>query len=182
MTLWEDYHEYDGPGWYRDLTSAIWYPAAAVVIAAAVAGALPGGRGRFLALPLAAWLGCAVTAGPLQYVQALGAPPATVALLASLAGGGIGAAAAAAGLRHAGTRLGLVSCVLAVTVGSVVDTWFKVPVLWDVIVPVVLVSVVATRATHRDGGAGSGVVAGMAGPLLLWCVYLRVVAPASVMR
>ncbi|GAA1010706.1 hypothetical protein Aple_029910 [Acrocarpospora pleiomorpha] len=181
MTLWEDYHPFDGPAWYRDLTSATWYPAAAVVIATAAAAALPGGRGRFLALPLAAWLGCAVTAGPLQYAQALGVTDKspTVALLASLAGGGIGAAASAAGLRHGGTRLGLVSYVLAVTVALVTSNRLEVRIQWDqfipaVLVSMVLVSVVAARAAYQNTSVGSGVVAGMAGPLLIWSVYLTV--------
>ncbi|PZG18175.1 hypothetical protein C1J01_15955 [Nonomuraea aridisoli] len=54
-------------------------------------------------MPLAAWLGCAVTAGAVQYEQALQATgePAAVALVASLAGGGIGAAP---GSSHSGTQ------------------------------------------------------------------------------
>ncbi|WP_084960391.1 hypothetical protein [Thermoactinospora rubra] len=179
-TSWEEYHPYDAPGWYRDLTGALWYPAAAVVIAAMLAGALPGGRGRFLALPLGAWLGCAVTAGPLQYAQALGVPskPAAVALLASLAGGSIGAAAAAAGLRHAGTRLGLAAHVLLFTAVSPAARWLRDPLpVEDVVrvaVTVALVAWVAARAASRDAAVGSGVVAGMAGPLLVWSVYLTV--------
>lgn len=177
VTLWEDYHEWDGPGWYRDLTGAIWYPAVAVVIAAVVAGGLPGGRSRFLALPVVAWFGCAVTAGPLQYAQALGVSgePASVALLAGLAGGGIGAAAAAAGLRHAGTRFGLVAFILAVTAGSAADAWLgDFVVLVDLVVPVALVAIVAARTARRDTSVESGVLAGTAGPLLIWSVYLSV--------
>ncbi|TDC54892.1 hypothetical protein E1281_15115 [Actinomadura sp. KC345] len=177
VTLWEDYHEWDGPGWYRDLSEAIWYPAVAVVIAAVAASRLRRGRGRFLALPVAAWFGCAVTAGPLQYAQALGVSdkPASVALLAGLAGGGIGAAAAAAGLRHAGTRLGLVTFIPAVTVGTAADAWlgdFAMPL--DVVVPVALVAIVAARTARRDNSVESGVIAGTAGPLLIWSVYLTV--------
>ncbi|GAA2404870.1 hypothetical protein GCM10010404_73760 [Nonomuraea africana] len=123
MTEWEKYHQWDGPGWYRDLTRAAWYSAASVMLASVIAGRVPG-RGRFVMLPLAAWLGCAVTAGPVQYVQALGTdgdPPA-VALMACLAGGGIGAAAGASALRHAGTGLGLVSFILLFTAGEVTDS------------------------------------------------------------
>jgi hypothetical protein len=186
MTLWEDYHQFDGPGWYRDLTEAIWYPAGAVVIAAVAASRLPGGRGRFLALPLAAWFGCAVTAGPLQYAQALEVTdkPASLALLAGMAGGGIGAAAAAAGLRHAGTKLGLVAFTLASTAGSAtepsrLDDWMPDPLpefamLLNVVVWVALVATVAARTARRDASAESGVIAGVAGPLLIWSVYLTV--------
>jgi hypothetical protein len=182
VTLWETYHIWDGPGWYRDLTEAVRYPAAAVVIAAVVASRLPGGRGRFLALPLAAWFGCAVTAGPLQYAQALGVSgkPATVALLAGLAGGGIGAAAAAAGLRHTGTRLGLIVFILTAATGSVADAepdpWLDdfAELLWNVLVPVALIAIVAARTARRDTSVESGVIAGMAGPLLIWSIYLTV--------
>ncbi|GGQ16496.1 hypothetical protein GCM10010140_53500 [Streptosporangium pseudovulgare] len=178
-TLWERYHEWDGPGWYRDLTRAVWYPAAAVVAASVVAGRMPGGRGRFLALPSAAWLGCAVTAGPLQYLQALGAvdDPPVVALTASLAGAGIGAAAGAAALRHAGTRRGLLCFVLLFTAvevmgglpGSLADEALSM-----LIVSTVLAVVVAAWTARRDASTGSGVTAGVAGPLLIWSVYVTV--------
>ncbi|GGS65401.1 hypothetical protein ACFFV7_02410 [Nonomuraea spiralis] len=187
MTRWEDYHEYDGPGWYRDLTSAILYPAASVVIASVIASRMTAGRERFLVVPLAAWLGCALTAGPVQYVQALGVSgePALVALLASLAGGGIGAAAAAAALRHGGARLGLVSFILAFTVGKVTAAWLEISdVTWAwlellfallaLITPLVLIAWVSARTASRDASLGSGVIAGVAGPLLIWSVYLTV--------
>lgn len=178
-TLWERYHEWDGPGWYRDLTRAVWYPAAAVVAASVIAGRTPGGRGRFLALPSAAWLGCAVTAGPLQYLQALGAvddPPA-VALTASLAGAGIGAAAGAAALRHAGTRRGLLCFVLLFTAVEVMDG-LPGPLpdgsLSMVILSTVLAVAVAAWTARRDASTGSAVTAGVAGPLLIWSVYVTV--------
>ncbi|WP_433539747.1 hypothetical protein ACQP10_24025 [Streptosporangium sandarakinum] len=178
-TLWERYHEWDGPGWYRDLTRAVWYPAAAVVAASVIAGRMPGGRDRFLALPSAAWLGCAVTAGPLQYLQALGAvdDPPVVALTASLAGAGIGAAAGAAALRHAGTRRGLLCFILLFTAvevmgglpGSLADGALSM-----LIVSTVLAVVVAAWTARRDASTGSAVTAGVAGPLLIWSVYVTV--------
>ncbi|WP_182884506.1 hypothetical protein [Microbispora sp. H10885] len=175
MTLWEAYHEYDGPGWYRDLTRALWYPAASVVLASLVAGGMPAGRWRFLAPPLAAWLGCAVTAGPLQYLQALGAPydPPAVALMASLAGGGVGAAAGAAALRHTGTRLGLVCFVLLFTAGDATGRLDDFPV--GVFVSIALAAVVAAWVTaRRNADIGPGILAGMAGPLFIWSVYATV--------
>ncbi|MEU0565192.1 hypothetical protein ABZ297_07350 [Nonomuraea sp. NPDC005983] len=177
MTEWVDYHPYDGPGWYRDLTSATWYPAASVVLASMIASRMPGGRGRFVVLPLAAWFGCAMTAGPVQYAQALGldGKPAVVALLASLAGSGIGAAAAAAALRHGGTGLGLVSFVLVFTAGEVTGVWMKdLPLLWSLVGPLALIAVVAAWTAWRDASLRSGVVAGVAGPLLVWSVYLTI--------
>ncbi|MEV1172322.1 hypothetical protein, partial [Nonomuraea sp. NPDC049784] len=129
-----------------------------------------------LALPLAAWLGCAVTAGPLQYVQALGADRQTiVALLAGLAGGGIGAAAGAAALRHAETRLGLVSFIVMFDVLDVAHGRLDLlePLL-VLVAPAVLVAVATWRATRRGGSLGSGVLAGVAGPLLIWSVYLMI--------
>ncbi|QYC41882.1 hypothetical protein Nocox_21390 [Nonomuraea coxensis DSM 45129] len=60
MTLWTDYHPYDGPGWYRDVTSALWYPAASVVLASVAAGAVA------LRRPEAGWgLVCFVVLYPL---------------------------------------------------------------------------------------------------------------------
>ncbi|MCK2215491.1 hypothetical protein MF672_017090 [Actinomadura sp. ATCC 31491] len=177
VTLWEDYHEWDGPGWYRDLTQAIWCPAAAVVLAAVAASRFPGGRGRFLALPIAAWLGCGATAGPLQYVQALGVTdkPASFALIAGLTGGGIGAAAAAAGLRHAGTKHGLVAFILVTTAGSAAGTWLgDFATLLEAAALMALIALVAGRTAGRDADVESGVIAGMAGPLLIWSVYLTV--------
>ncbi|TLP66175.1 hypothetical protein [Microbispora triticiradicis] len=175
MTLWEAYHEYDGPGWYRDLTHALWYPAASVVLASLVASRMPAGRGCFLVPPLAAWLGCAVTAGPLQYLQALGAsydPPA-VALMASLAGGGVGAAAGAAALRHTGTRLGLVCFVLLFTAGDATHRLDDFPA--GVFVSIALAAAVAAWvAARQDADVGSGVLAGMAGPLFVWSVYATI--------
>ncbi|MEU6713786.1 hypothetical protein ABZ897_20115 [Nonomuraea sp. NPDC046802] len=175
MTDWVDYHPYDGPGWYRDLTSATWYPAASVVLASLIASRMPDGRGRFVVLPLAAWFGCAVTAGPVQYAQALGVDgkPAVVALFASLAGGFIGAAAAAAALRHGGTALGLVLFILEYTVGQVGKVW-TFDLLWSLAGPAILIAVVAAWTAWRDASLGSGVVAGVAGPLLVWSVYLMI--------
>ncbi|MEU8197560.1 hypothetical protein AB0C10_27620 [Microbispora amethystogenes] len=180
MTLWEAYHEYDGPGWYRDLTRALWYPAASVVLASMVSAFLvaswmPAGRGRVLAPPLAAWLGCAVTAGPLQYLQALGAPydPPAVALMASLAGGGVGAVAGAAALRHTGARLGLVCFVLLFTAGDATRRLDDFPM--GVVVSIALAAVVAVWTTARhDAEVGPGVLAGMAGPLFVWSVYATI--------
>ncbi|MEV1175395.1 hypothetical protein, partial [Nonomuraea sp. NPDC049784] len=48
VTLWVDYHEFDGPGWYRDLTHAAWYPAASVVIASLIA--VPAGAVEFVVI------------------------------------------------------------------------------------------------------------------------------------
>ena len=166
MTQWVDYHPYDGPGWYRDLTSATWYPAASVVLASVIASRMPGGRERFVVLPLAAWFGCAVTAGPLQYAQALGVDgkPAVVALLASLAGGVIGAAAAAAALRHGGTGLGLVSFVLVSTAGEVTDVWTEhLSSPWGLAGLVALIAMVAAWTAWRNTSLGSGIVRGRSG-------------------
>jgi hypothetical protein len=176
-TAWVEYDYYNEVGWYRDLTSATWYPAASVVIASVIAGRMPGGRGRHLALPLAAWCGCAVAAGPLQYAQALGVPdrPATAALLAALAGGGIGAAAAAVALRgDGGVRFGLVAFAALQTLVIAAHSLRRDIGLWILIVSVVLVVTAALRTARRGGEARSVIVAGVAGPLLIWSVHLSV--------
>ncbi|MEV5558404.1 hypothetical protein AB0L44_32515 [Nonomuraea wenchangensis] len=187
LTLWTDYHPYDGPGWYRDVTSALWYPAASVVLASALAGRLRGGREAWAAVPVAAWLGAALAGGPLQYAQALGATggPPGVALLASLAGGGIGAAAGALALRHPGAGAGLV-CFVALRTSQALDRapgeWPEpVEVMADpllLLAPFVVVAVVAARAARRAARRGPGLVAGLAGPLLVWAVYAAVGARA----
>ncbi|MBE3013038.1 hypothetical protein IL992_28205 [Microbispora sp. NEAU-D428] len=187
VTQWVDYHEWDGAGWYRDLTGAFWHPAASVVLASVIAARLPGGRGAFVATPLAAWIGCAITAGPVQYAQALGveSKPAGVALLASLAGGGIGAAAGSVALRHTGAREGLVSFVLLYTANELADVQWKAVHLGSLepgylslalglIAPAVVVAAVASRTARRDASWSSGLLAGVAGPLLIWSIYVAI--------
>ncbi|MEU6798027.1 hypothetical protein ABZ907_40555 [Nonomuraea wenchangensis] len=183
LTLWEDYHPYDGPGWYRDLTSALWYPAASVVLASVLAGRLRGGRESWAAVPVAAWLGAALAGGPVQYAQALGVTvePPGVALLASLAGGGIGAAAGVLALRHPGAGAGLVSFVAFRTLQALDRAPGEWPEPVDVIAdplllvtPFVVVAVVAARTARRAARRGPGLVAGLAGPLLVWSVYAAV--------
>jgi hypothetical protein len=187
LTLWEDYHPYDGPGWYRDLTSALWYPAASVVLATVLAGRLRGGRRSSAAVPVAAWLGAALAGGPMQYAQALGVTvePPGVALLASLAGGGIGAAAGVLALRHPGVAAGLVCFVAFRTLQALDRAPGELPEPVEVIAdplllvtPFVIVAVVAARTARRAARWGPGLVAGPAGPLLVWSVYAAVGARA----
>ncbi|MGW2150417.1 hypothetical protein ACWCOT_39340 [Nonomuraea bangladeshensis] len=187
LTLWEDYHPYDGPGWYRDLTSALWYPAASVVLATVLAGRLRGGRRSSAAVPVAAWLGAALAGGPMQYAQALGVTvePPGVALLASLAGGGIGAAAGVLALRHPGVAAGLVCFVAFRTLQALDRAPGELPEPVEVIAdplllvtPFVIVAVVAARTARRAARWGPGLVAGLAGPLLVWSVYAAVGARA----
>ncbi|MET8992411.1 hypothetical protein ABZW49_43795 [Nonomuraea wenchangensis] len=187
LTLWTDYHPYDGPGWYRDLTSALWYPAASVVLASVLAGRLRGGRESWAAVPVAAWLGAALAGGPVQYAQALGVTvePPGVALLASLAGGGIGAAAGVLALRHPGAAAGLVGFVALRTLQALDRGPGEWPEPLDVIAdplllvtPFVVVAVVAARTARRAARRGPGLVAGLAGPLLIWSVYAAVGARA----
>ncbi|MEV4290443.1 hypothetical protein AB0K40_33475 [Nonomuraea bangladeshensis] len=187
LTLWEDYHPYDGPGWYRDLTSALWYPAASVVLATVLAGRLRGGRQSSAAVPVAAWLGAALAGGPMQYAQALGVTvePPGVALLASLAGGGIGAAAGVLALRHPGVAAGLVCFVAFRTLQALDRAPGELPEPVEVIAdplllvtPFVIVAVIAARTARRAARRGPGLVAGLAGPLLIWSVYAAVGARA----
>ncbi|NJP96765.1 hypothetical protein HCN51_46320 [Nonomuraea sp. FMUSA5-5] len=196
MTLWEDYHEWDGPGLYRDLTRAAWYPAAAVVVATLTAtrvlrerdgrvaagdlgrSVATGERGGFVAVPLAAWLGCVVAGGPVQYAQALGAGPreALLALLAALAGGAIGAAGATAALGRPGIWLGLSAFVLLFTAEEATGGWMMDLPEFEMGLygPAALVAAIAAWTAWRERSTGAGVVAGLAGPLLIWSVYLLV--------
>ncbi|GAA2214990.1 hypothetical protein GCM10009850_104570 [Nonomuraea monospora] len=177
MTLWEDYHEWDGPGLYRDLTRATWHPAAAVIVATLTATQVFGERVRHWAVPVAAWLGCALIGGPVQYAQALGAGEraALLALLAALAGGAIGAAAATAALGRPGIWLGLTAFVLLFTAQEVRGGWVEdLPDLWGLYVSVALVAGVAAWTAWRETSFGAGAVAGLAGPMLIWSVYLLI--------
>ncbi|NUW44749.1 hypothetical protein [Nonomuraea rhodomycinica] len=55
------------------------------------------------------------------------------------------------------------------------DAWLGgFVMLLDVVVAVSLTAIVAVRTARRDAGVESGVIAGMAGPLLIWSVYLTV--------